>query len=85
MVDPAAIRRAILEVEQAIGAARARGEATARDGASVLARLYTVYAQSVLNAHGVAVDLDDLCCRSCRSCGPGLCVRDQPGNALRAL
>ncbi len=66
MIDPAAIRRAIAEVEQAVGAAHARGEMAAQDGATALARLYTVYAQSVLRRHGVGVDLEELCHRGGR-------------------
>jgi len=77
MYDPSAIRRAIDEVERAVTAAPADGPALPPNGSPGLGKLYTVYAQSVLTAHGIMVDLDDLCCQSCRSCPPGHCFRDR--------
>lgn len=88
MIDPSTIRRAIADVERAVDATRIDVERSAhgrpqddprlRSGASALERLYAVYAHTVLNAHGVVIDLDDVCCRNCRSCAPGLCLRDRP-------
>lgn len=48
------LRRAIDELEDA-------GVARAEPGLSVLERLYTTYAQATLTAHGIHIDLDDLC------------------------
>ena len=77
MLDPSAIRRAIDEVERAVTAPPADAVTPPPNGRQALAKLYTVYAQSILNAHGIMVDLDDLCCQSCRACPPGQCFRDR--------
>ncbi len=77
MFDPSAIRRAIDEVERAVTTAPPDGPLPPPNGGPALGKLYTVYAQTVLNAHGIMVDLDDLCCQSCRACPPGQCFRDR--------
>lgn len=77
MLKPSAIRQAIDEVERAVTDPVPGAMASAPNGSPALGKLYTVYAQSVLTAHGIMVDLDDLCCQSCRSCPPGQCVRDR--------
>ncbi|MCG5238244.1 hypothetical protein [Azospirillum doebereinerae] len=75
MFDPSAIRRAIDEVERAVVVAPS---GTAPNGDAALGKLYTVYAQTVLSAHGITVDLDELCCQSCRACPSGhSCFRDR--------
>ncbi len=76
MLDPAAIRRAIDEVEQAVSNPPPDCDSPAKGGPA-LGKLYTVYAQSVLIAHGIMADLDDLCCQCCRVCPPGACFRDR--------
>ncbi|MFD1625606.1 hypothetical protein [Azospirillum griseum] len=70
MLTPSAIRQAIDEVEQATSAP------CDHDGEPALRKLYTVYAQSVLSAHGIMADLESLCCQCCRACPPGACIRD---------
>lgn len=71
MLNIAAIRRAIDDVEQAVampttGIAATGIAATGRTDAGqtlsgTLARLYGAYAQRVLELHGIFVDLDELC------------------------
>jgi len=75
MLDLAAVRRAIEDVERAATAAAAPH----RPGVAgdTLARLYSVYAQGVLQANGIQVDLDELCAQCCRDCPPGRCAREQ--------
>jgi len=76
MFDPSAIRRAIDEVERAITAAPV--DRAPPSGVPALGKLYTVYAQTVLSAHGITVDLDELCCQSCRACPSShYCFRDR--------
>ncbi|CAO3434941.1 hypothetical protein [Azospirillum doebereinerae] len=78
MFDPSAIRQAIDEVERAVVAAPFNNSQPAPNGGAALGKLYTVYAQTVLSAHGITVDLDELCCQSCRSCPSGhSCFRDR--------
>ncbi|WP_238474868.1 hypothetical protein [Azospirillum cavernae] len=76
MLEPSAIRRAIDEVELAVENLPPDRPTPVQSG-SALGKLYTVYAQSVLNAHGIMADLDDLCCQCCRVCPPGDCFRDR--------
>ncbi|SMH62044.1 hypothetical protein [Azospirillum agricola] len=77
MFDPSAIRRAIDEVERVVAATPTGASSPRPNGGPALGKLYTVYAQSVLTAHGIMVDLDELCCQSCRSCPPTHCIRDR--------
>lgn len=77
MIDPSAIRRAIDEVERAVAVPPREGFPAPPNGGSALAKLYTVYAQTVLSAHGITVDLDELCCQSCRLCSSTDCFRDR--------
>ncbi len=81
MLKPSAIRQAIDEVERAVADPAPDAATPAPDGGPALGKLYTVYAQSVLTAHGIMVDLDNLCCQSCRSCPPGQCVRERAREA----
>ncbi|MFC5356218.1 hypothetical protein [Azospirillum himalayense] len=78
MLNLSAVRTAIEDVEQAIGAVLAPEALTASKVAAnrrALARLYTAYAQGVLKRHGIAVDLDDICGQCCRDCPDGRCAR----------
>ncbi|MDQ2106629.1 hypothetical protein [Azospirillum isscasi] len=83
MLKLSAVRMAIEDVEQAIGAmpvpdavaAQTVGAQTMAANRRALARLYTAYAQGVLKRHGIAVDLDDVCGQCCRDCPDGRCVR----------
>jgi hypothetical protein len=78
MLTIAAVRRAIEDVERAVASSAAPlgiGEALA--ARSTLGRLYSVYAQGVLELHGISVDLDDLCTQCCRQCPVDRCVRDE--------
>lgn len=54
MLQRESLRRAIDELEDSAAASGGPGE-------SVLARLYTTYAQATLSAHGIHVDLAALC------------------------
>ena len=82
MLNIAAIRRAIEDVELAasagaanqIGGVRRNQDTPLRD---TLARLYGAYAQRVLELNGISVDLEDLCTQCCRQCPGGRCVRDE--------
>lgn len=56
-----ALRRAIEDVERAAAAARAQPCAPAPVTGEALARLYSAYAQAVLDLHGIPVDLEELC------------------------
>ncbi len=74
MLDLTAIRRAIEDVERAAGtAAHACTDDVAAFAGHTLARLYGVYAQGMLESHGIQVDLDELCAQCCRDCPPGRC------------
>lgn len=82
MLNIAAIRRAIEDVEIAASAgAAARFDGDRRNADTplrgTLARLYGVYAQRVLELHGISVDLEELCAQCCRQCPDGRCVRDE--------
>lgn len=77
MLDPSSIRRAIDEVERAVMAPSADPRRPLPNRTPALGKLYTVYAQSVLSAHGITVDLDELCCQTCRCCPSGQCFRDR--------
>ncbi|MCW2243916.1 hypothetical protein [Azospirillum canadense] len=87
MLNIAAIRRAIEDVELAASAGAADQFNGGRsDGGrwnagpplrGTLARLYGVYAQRVLELHGISVDLEELCTQCCRQCPDGRCVRDE--------
>lgn len=85
-MDLAAIRRAIEDVEHAvmsagsatwIGANGAQSGPQACSPGKTLARLYGVYAQAILQSHGIQVDLEAVCGQCCRSCPDGRCARDQ--------
>lgn len=58
----AALRRAIEDVERAAAAALTQPCAPASVTVEALARLYSTYAQAVLDLHGIPVDLEELCC-----------------------
>lgn len=73
MLDIATLRNAIEDVEQA--ALTTPG--LEPNGLPALGRLYSAYAQAVLNANGLRVDLDDLCCQSCRFCPAVVCRHDR--------
>ncbi len=78
MLNLSAVRMAIEDVEQAIGAMQVPEAMTPKavaDNRRALARLYTAYAQGVLKRHGIAVDLDDICAQCCRACPEGNCAR----------
>lgn len=77
MLDLVAVRRAIEDVERAAtAAALASRPGVATATGDTLARLYSVYAQGMLQANGIQVDLDDLCAQCCRACPPGRCARE---------
>ncbi|HYG89396.1 MAG TPA: hypothetical protein VD978_24430 [Azospirillum sp.] len=57
MVDYAALRSAIDALEETSG----KGGNTVADMSLLLGRLYATYAQTVLEKHGVGVDLMALC------------------------
>ncbi len=95
MLNIAAIRRAIEDVELAASAGAANqfnggqfnggrfDEGRWNAGSPLrgtLARLYGVYAQRVLELHGISVDLEELCTQCCRQCPDGRCVRDEPAS-----
>ncbi|AWK88710.1 hypothetical protein [Azospirillum thermophilum] len=73
MLDIATLRKAIEDVEQAATAA----PGLEQNGLPALGRLYSAYAQAVLNANGLRIDLDDLCCQTCRFCPAVACRRDR--------
>lgn len=77
MLNIAAIRRAIEDVERAVAAAAPHAHDGGPTVIGTLARLYGVYAQGVLQQHGISVDLDELCAQCCRQCPEGRCVRDE--------
>jgi hypothetical protein len=58
MVARDALRQAITDLERLTDDP---GAANQRPAASVLARLYTTYAQATLEAHGISIDLPSLC------------------------
>ena len=57
MVDHTALRRAIEALEECSGTAASQRA----DMPLLLGRLYSTYAQSLLELHGVCVDLMELC------------------------
>lgn len=77
MLDLVAVRRAIEDVERAAtAAALANRSGVVSVTGDTLARLYSVYAQGMLQANGIQVDLDDLCAQCCRDCPEGRCARE---------
>ncbi len=77
MLTIATVRRAIEDVERAVAAtAAANGVGEVSAARSTLARLYSVYAQGVLELHGISVDLEELCTQCCRQCAVDRCARD---------
>ncbi|MBP2291648.1 hypothetical protein [Azospirillum rugosum] len=77
MLNIAAIRRAIEDVEIAASTTAADRFDGSPPLRGTLARLYGVYAQRVLELHGISVDLEELCTQCCRQCPDGRCVRDE--------
>lgn len=63
MLQRETLRRAIDDLEDSAAAIIGSGE-------SVLARLYTTYAQATLTAHGIDVDLVALCDNRVNHTGP---------------
>lgn len=58
MVARDALRQAITDLERL---ADDDASSNRRPAMSVLARLYTTYAQATLEAHGISIDLPSLC------------------------
>lgn len=58
MVARDALRQAITDLERLADDAASSNR---RPAMSVLARLYTTYAQATLEAHGISIDLPSLC------------------------
>ena len=77
MLTIATVRRAIEDVERAVAATAApNGVGEVSAARNTLARLYSVYAQGVLELHGISVDLDELCTPSCRQSPVDQCAPD---------
>lgn len=58
MVKLDALKQAITDLERLISDGQ---EQVARATVTVLARMYTTYAQATLEAHGISIDLPALC------------------------